>query len=51
MNQHVQGRRILESAGMFRFAPVSDHDYDAIREMDRVAGAALRKANHLQAIE
>jgi len=25
---------------MVRFAPVSNHDYDQIREMDRIANAA-----------
>jgi ABC-type phosphate/phosphonate transport system substrate-binding protein len=40
MNEHSNGRRILEAGGMLRFAPVSDHDYDQIREMDLVANPA-----------
>ncbi|PYR95633.1 MAG: hypothetical protein DMG16_30085 [Acidobacteria bacterium] len=34
MHKDPRGRRILEEAGMLRFAEVSDHDYDPIREMD-----------------
>ena len=37
MHEDEQGRRILEAAGMSWFVRVSDHDYDAIREMDNVA--------------
>ena len=37
MDKDPRGRRILEDAGMLWFARVSDHDYDPIREMDRVA--------------
>ncbi len=33
------GRRILEEAGILRFAPVSDQDYDPIRAMERVAAS------------
>jgi ABC-type phosphate/phosphonate transport system substrate-binding protein len=32
-----RGQRMLEEAGMLRFAAVSDSDYDPIREMERVA--------------
>lgn len=37
MDKDPRGRQILESAKMFRFAPVADHDYDPIREMERIA--------------
>ena len=37
MHETEQGRRILARAQMARFAAVSDADYDAIREMLRVA--------------
>ena len=40
INEHSKGRRILETGGMLGFAPVSDQDYDQIREMDRIANAA-----------
>ena len=36
-DQDCRGHRILEDAGMLRFAAVSDRDYDPIREMARVA--------------
>lgn len=39
MDEHSKGRKILEAGRMLRFAPVSDHDYDQIREMDRIANA------------
>ncbi|HEX3323114.1 MAG TPA: PhnD/SsuA/transferrin family substrate-binding protein [Terriglobales bacterium] len=39
MNEHPKGRKILEAGRMLRFAPVSDHDYDQIREMNRIANA------------
>ena len=37
MDKDQQGRRILEDAGILRFVRVSDHQYDPIREMDRIA--------------
>jgi ABC-type phosphate/phosphonate transport system substrate-binding protein len=37
MVEDPQGRRILEDAGMLRFVQVSDHEYDPIREMERIA--------------
>ena len=37
MDNDPRGRRILEDAGMLWFAPVSDHEYDPIREMERIA--------------
>lgn len=37
MHNDSRGRQILNSAGMLRFADVSDGEYDPIREMDRVA--------------
>ena len=40
INEHSKGRRILEAGRMLRFAPVSNHDYDQIRETDRIANAA-----------
>ena len=40
LNEHSKGRRILEAGRMLRFALVSHHDYDQIREMDRIANAA-----------
>src|SRR5262249_16567450 len=40
MNEHSKGRRILEAGRMLRFEPVSYHDYDQIREMDRIANPA-----------
>ena len=40
-DQDSQGQRILEEAGMLRFDPVSDRDYDPIREMERI-GANVR---------
>jgi len=40
IHEHPKGREILEAGGMLRFAPVSDEDYDQIREMDRIATAA-----------
>jgi phosphonate transport system substrate-binding protein len=40
MHEDKQGARILKDAGMLRFARVSDHDYDSITEMDRVAVTA-----------
>lgn len=40
INDHSKGRRILEAGRMLRFAPVSDHNYDPIREIDRIANAA-----------
>jgi phosphonate transport system substrate-binding protein len=43
MNEHSKGRGILEAGRMLRFASVSDHDYDPIREMYRIAKAAHPK--------
>ena len=40
INEHSKGRAILEAGRMLRFAPVSNHDYDQIRETDRIANAA-----------
>jgi ABC-type phosphate/phosphonate transport system substrate-binding protein len=40
ITEHQKGRRILEAGRMLRFAAVSDHDYDQIREMYRIANAA-----------
>jgi phosphonate transport system substrate-binding protein len=40
INEYSKGRRILEAGRMLRFAPVSNHDYDQIREMERIANAA-----------
>jgi phosphonate transport system substrate-binding protein len=40
INEHSKGRRILEAGRMLRFAPVSNHDYDEIRDTDRIANAA-----------
>ena len=37
MDQDPRGQRILEDAGMLRFARVSDRDYDPIRETERIA--------------
>jgi phosphonate transport system substrate-binding protein len=37
MDKDPRGRRILEDAGMLRFARVSDHEYHPIREMERIA--------------
>lgn len=37
MDKDARGRRILEEAGMLRFEPVLDHEYDPIREMERIA--------------
>jgi phosphonate transport system substrate-binding protein len=37
MDKHPRGRRILEDAGMLRFAQISDHEYDPIREMEIIA--------------
>jgi phosphonate transport system substrate-binding protein len=37
MHTHQEGQRILEAAGISRFACVSDENYDPIREMERVA--------------
>jgi len=37
MDKDQQGRRILEDEGILRFVRVSDHQYDPIREMDRIA--------------
>jgi len=39
MHQDLEGRAILKTAGMLRFAGISDDDYDPIRVMDRVAAA------------
>ena len=39
MDKDLRGRRILEDAGVLRFAEVQDHEYDPIREMDRIAAA------------
>ena len=41
MKEHSKGREILQAGRLLGFAPVSDHDYDPIREMDRVANAAV----------
>lgn len=40
INQHSKGRRILEAGRMLRFAPVSNHDYEQIRETYRIANSA-----------
>jgi phosphonate transport system substrate-binding protein len=40
INEHLKGRAILEAGRMLRFAPVSNHDYDQIRETDRIANSA-----------
>jgi hypothetical protein len=37
MHQDSEGRAILESGLMARFAQVTDRDYDDIRRMDRLA--------------
>jgi phosphonate transport system substrate-binding protein len=37
MHENPEGQQILKDAGILRFASVSDRDYDAIREMDRIA--------------
>jgi phosphonate transport system substrate-binding protein len=37
MDKDPTGQSLLKDAGMLRFAPVSDHDYDPIREMERIA--------------
>ena len=37
MHENPEGQQILKCAGILRFASVSDRDYDAIREMDRIA--------------
>ena len=39
MDKDPRGQRILEDAGMLRFAPVSDYEYDPIREMERIAAS------------
>jgi hypothetical protein len=36
MENDSRGHQILEVAGLLRFASVSDPDYDAIREMERI---------------
>ncbi len=41
MHQDSEGRAILESGLMARFAQVTDQDYDDIRRMDRLAQAVL----------
>lgn len=40
MHQDLDGRKILASAAMARYAAVSDADYDPIREMTRLASLA-----------
>lgn len=40
IHERPKGRAILEAGRMLRFAAVSDHDYDPVREMDRIAHAA-----------
>ena len=40
INEHSKGRRILEAGRMLGFTAVSNHDYDQIREMNRIANAA-----------
>lgn len=40
MHQDADGRKILESAAMARYAAVCDADYDPIREMTRLASLA-----------
>lgn len=40
INESPKGRAILEAGRMLRFATVSNHDYDPVREMDRIANAA-----------
>jgi phosphate/phosphite/phosphonate ABC transporter binding protein len=37
MHENPEGQHILKGAGILRFANVSDRDYDAVREMDRIA--------------
>ena len=37
MDKDPRGQRILEDAGMLRFALASDHEYDPIRAMERTA--------------
>jgi phosphonate transport system substrate-binding protein len=37
MDKNRDGRRILQAAGILRFVRIADEDYDAIREMERVA--------------
>ena len=37
MHEDVEGRAILQSAGIMRFGEISDEDYNPIREMDRLA--------------
>jgi ABC-type phosphate/phosphonate transport system substrate-binding protein len=39
MEKDATGQRLLEDAGMLRFAGVSDEDYDPIREMERLAAS------------
>jgi ABC-type phosphate/phosphonate transport system substrate-binding protein len=39
MDKDPHGQRILNDAGMLRFAAVSDCDYDPIREMVRIANS------------
>ena len=39
MDKDPRGQRILQDAGMLRFAPVSDCEYDPIREMERIAAS------------
>jgi len=34
MHRHPAGQKILAAAGMARFAAVTDHDYDSIRQMN-----------------
>jgi ABC-type phosphate/phosphonate transport system substrate-binding protein len=37
MDKDAEGQKILAKARMLRFAAVTDADYDAIREMERMA--------------
>ena len=39
MHEDAVGCAILKTAGILRFGEISDEDYNAIREMDRVASA------------
>ena len=39
MDKDPRGQRILQDAGMLRFAQVTDCEYDPIREMERIAAS------------